>query len=178
MGGGFLALGLLATLLRLFSAPEDAAPRPSRPSSTYLHESTGAMSSRRDEARRRRAEQAARVMAARRGQGFEHARSSRIFTVPGRGDAARREELRDLLTSDDVLIRLFGRPEGDFLFHRTHGWLTFRDGEWLPVEPGALPAWIRTAYPAEADYRATDTDRGFLAEDWKQRVDARDLGDP
>jgi hypothetical protein len=72
----------------------------------------------------------------------------------------------DLLASDDVLLRLFGTPHGDLLFHRRYGWMRYRAGSWEPIRDQDLPEELRAAYPTFARLGQGGGDAAFVAEHW------------
>jgi hypothetical protein len=76
---------------------------------------------------------------------------SRIFAA-GRPQArhdGERSELAELLASGDVLYRLLGIDAGDFVYHRSRGWLRYdeTEGAWVPVDSRNFPPELAEAYP-------------------------------
>ncbi len=63
------------------------------------------------------------------------------------GVGAHRDEVGNIVASHKVRVRLFGTPQGDFLFHSEHGWLHYMAGSWRPVAVRDLPEGIRKLYP-------------------------------
>lgn len=143
-----LLLGLVSLTLYRAATRQDSPARPRR--EVYLSDEVGAVAA----ARRARREQTEAVIAkarrarkARQGS-FRHADAAALFAgLTGAGDRAVHQETRDLLASPDILLRLFGTPDGDFLFHRRLGWLRYIGGQWIPMRPDELPGALRDAHP-------------------------------
>lgn len=53
----------------------------------------------------------------------------------------------ELVASPDVVVRVLGSPDGDFVFHRQHGWMIYRNGQWEPIGSDELPEELRRLYP-------------------------------
>lgn len=80
---------------------------------------------------------------------FSHRGGSTVFASrDGALPRALNPDLRDMVASPEVLVRLLGTPQGDFIYHREYGWMRFVDGHWEPVDPYRLPEDLKTMYPA------------------------------
>lgn len=152
--GGAVVLGGLGLLLSWFSAGDEDV-RPVRTS--YLDDDQGVIARRRAERQETTREAAALVLAAREATRRRIRASSKRSTASfarifrSGGPQARyqdeRSGLAELLASPDVLYRLLGTDAGDFVYHRTRGWLRYVDGGWVPVDPRAFPRELAEAYP-------------------------------
>lgn len=154
--GGAVVIGGLGWMLSWFTAGEDA---PRRERTTYLDDDQGVIARRRAARQEADREAADRIRAARastrqriRNRSFRSTASfSRIFQA-GRPSARledERSDLAELLASEQVLYRMLGTAAGDFVYHRTRGWLRFveAEGTWVPVESRSFPPELAAAYP-------------------------------
>jgi hypothetical protein len=158
---GAVALGVVVALtLRPFFTRDEAQQADPRRRVSYLTDTSAAVSTRRLQAARSGASAVPAPPgpsggAPSGGRTFSMAGGSRLFGGTGAGlwSAGREDEgalhtpLRDLVASPDVAVRLFGTPEGDFVFHRVHGWMRFENGQWVPIAADVLPASIRALFP-------------------------------
>lgn len=152
---GVVALGVLGLLLSRFSTSDEATPPAP---STYLGDEQGVIARRRAARQEASDEAAARVReareATRRRMSARSNRSTAAFTrlfqvgkPTARYDQGERSDMAELLSSPDVLYRMLGLDSGDFVYHRTRGWLQFVDGRWVAVEPRDFPREVAAAYP-------------------------------
>lgn len=88
---------------------------------------------------------------------------------PTRGEGEAGDD-SDLVASEDVVVRLLGTPDGDFIFHRKHGWMNHRGDKWEPIPFDQLPPELCRLYPYLG--RGKDAalgDAGFDRPDWMKR---------
>lgn len=106
---------------------------------------------------------------------FSHRGGSAVFASrDGALPRALNPDLRDMVASPEVLVRLLGTAQGDFIYHREYGWMRFVDGHWEPVDPYRLPEDLKTMYPALCGVNTASGDGGgdaqFSRTDWSSSL--------
>ena len=80
------------------------------------------------------------------------------------------QDMRDLVSSSKVLVRLFGTADGDFIYHQQYGWMKFDNGEWTVLNPFELPHSLQDMFPQLCEYPIASGGGGgdaeFNREDW------------
>lgn len=153
---GFLVFSVLSLWIRSFSAREKEAPARVP---VYLDSAEGVLAKRRrlgagvQEATQEKIEEARSRGPSRGLFGSRASRSSfsafsRVFaSKPTVWSSPEFDPSARTLAESEVLYRLLGLPEGDFLYHRDRGWLRLVEGEWVEVEDQDLPEAVALYYP-------------------------------
>ncbi len=107
----------------------------------------------------------------RRNRPFSYSSGSKLFASSSSTKAdAVNQDMRDMISSSKVLVRLFGTADGDFIYHQTYGWMQFKDGAWSVLDPFDLPDNLHELFPQLCQYPAASGggggDAAFNRDDW------------
>ena len=180
LAAGLVVLGVVVVMtLDRFMTSEENGNRPS--SQVYLTEERTVVGSRRGSdmegassqlaADGSKTESESSSTSRSKNRPYSFASGSKVFSNGStRAEEAVNQDMRDLVSSSKVLVRLFGTADGDFIYHQQYGWMKFDNGEWTVLNPFELPHSLQDMFPQLCEYPIASGGGGgdaeFNREDW------------